>query len=86
MEGLDPALNLIPENISHIHLMGICGTGVGALAGAATLYVSMPQAQGHFFVGDSTSLVVTGTHGKTTTSAILATLLNAAGRSPGFMI
>ena len=33
MEDLDPSLNLIPDNINHIHLMGICGTGVGALAG-----------------------------------------------------
>ena len=33
MDELDPSLNIFPEKIEHIHLMGICGTGVGALAG-----------------------------------------------------
>ena len=33
MAELDPTLNIFPEKIEHIHLMGICGTGVGALAG-----------------------------------------------------
>lgn len=151
MNELDPALNIFPKKIEHIHFMGVCGTGVGALAGMlkdsgfrvtgsdqhvyppmsdflaetgidvftgyspanlaprpdlvvvgnvitrqnpeavalaelAIPYVSMPQALAHFFIGDHTSLVVTGTHGKTTTSSILATLLHEAGLEPGFMI
>lgn len=57
-----------------------------ALAGLAIPYVSMPQALAHFFISDHHSLVVTGTHGKTTTSAILATVLAKAGLDPGFMI
>ncbi len=40
----------------------------------------------HYFIGDKTSLVVCGTHGKTTTSSMLASLLHTAGRSPSFMI
>lgn len=151
LPGLDPALNRFPENIRHIHLMGICGTGVGALAGmlksagfvvtgsdqqvyppmsdflagqnivvqsgyssdnleplpdlvvvgnvirrdnpeALALaelgipYVSFPQALGHFFIRDKISLVITGTHGKTTTSSLLATLLREIGAEPSFMI
>jgi UDP-N-acetylmuramate: L-alanyl-gamma-D-glutamyl-meso-diaminopimelate ligase len=151
MGELDPSLNIFPEKIAHIHLMGICGTGVGALAGmlkdagfkvtgsdqhvyppmsdflagigieafvgyspanleprpdlvvvgnvitrqnpeAVALaelsipYVSMPQALAHFFITDHNSIVVAGTHGKTTTSSILATLLDKAGLEPGFMI
>ncbi len=148
---LDPALNRVPASCRRIHIMGICGTGMAALAGmlkaqgyritgsdenvyppmsdfladqdievmagydpanldvgpdlvvvgnvirainpeAIALaekkipYVSMPQALGHFFLTDHRSLVVAGTHGKTTTSSLLATALNRAGASPGFMI
>ena len=57
-----------------------------ALAGLGIPYVSFPQALGHYFLADKTSLVVTGTHGKTTTSSLLATLLHKAGLTPGFMI
>lgn len=57
-----------------------------ALAELGIPYVSFPQALGHYFLADRTSLVVTGTHGKTTTSSLLATLLHKAGRTPGFMV
>jgi UDP-N-acetylmuramate: L-alanyl-gamma-D-glutamyl-meso-diaminopimelate ligase len=148
---LDPALNFVPDDPHRIHIMGVCGTGMAALAGmlkergfmvagsdqnvyppmsdflkAAGIevregygpenlepgpdlvivgnviravnpeavrlgelripYVSMPQALGHFFLNDHVSLVVAGTHGKTTTSSLLASVLHAAGSSPGFMI
>src|SRR5665647_3645353 len=33
MIELDPRLNMAPEKIRHIHIMGICGTGMAALAG-----------------------------------------------------
>jgi len=48
--------------------------------------LSLPEALNRFLVGDRQSLVVTGTHGKTTTTALLAWLLFAAGRDPGFMV
>lgn len=148
---LDPALNCVPVSLHHIHLMGICGTGMAALAGllqesgftitgsdqnvyppmshfldalgitaqkgyrpenlasrpdlvvvgnvisrgneeAVALaqlgipYVSFPQALGHFFLAQKTSLVVAGTHGKTTTSSLLATVLHHADLAPSFMI
>ena len=57
-----------------------------ALAEHSIPYVSFPQALGHYFLSEKSSLVVTGTHGKTTTSSILATLLHKADQSPGFMI
>ncbi|MBU0730372.1 MAG: UDP-N-acetylmuramate:L-alanyl-gamma-D-glutamyl-meso-diaminopimelate ligase [Proteobacteria bacterium] len=148
---LDPSLNFFPDPVKHIHLMGACGTGMGALAGmlidsgyrvtgsdaniyppmsdflagigvallsgygpgnldpepdlvvvgnvisagnpeAVSLYdrglpyVSFPQAMGHYFLKGKSSIVVSGTHGKTTTSSILATALDSAGLDPGFMI
>jgi len=48
--------------------------------------LSMPQALAHFFLDGKIPLVITGTHGKTTTSALLASLLDQAGLSPGFMV
>ncbi len=57
-----------------------------ALAELGIPYVSFPQALNHYFLTGKTSLVVTGTHGKTTTSSLLATLLHKAGQTPGFMI
>ncbi len=151
MIELDPQLNIAPAQISHIHIMGICGTGMAALAGmlkasgyrvtgsdsgvyppmsdflreqgitaasgygphnleprpdlvivgnvitrknpeahglaaAAIPYLSFPQALAHFFISGRTSLVVAGTHGKTTTASLLASALHKAGLDPSFMI
>ena len=151
MIELDPSLNRVPRNIDHIHIMGICGTGMAALAGmlkqsgysitgsdshvyppmsdflaemgitvcsgygsknlvsrpdlvivgnvitkknpeSAALfesgipYLSFPQALSHFYITPLTSLVVTGTHGKTTICSLLATALYRAGLDPTFMI
>ncbi|MCH8156219.1 MAG: UDP-N-acetylmuramate:L-alanyl-gamma-D-glutamyl-meso-diaminopimelate ligase [Nitrospinae bacterium] len=49
-------------------------------------YTSFPEALGKFFLANKKSLVVAGTHGKTTTSAMLSWMLHAAGRNPGFMV
>ncbi|MEW6518485.1 MAG: UDP-N-acetylmuramate:L-alanyl-gamma-D-glutamyl-meso-diaminopimelate ligase [Thermodesulfobacteriota bacterium] len=148
---LDPSLNIFPQSPRHIHLMGVCGTGMAAMAGmlksqgyhvsgsdshvyppmsdflascgipilegyrrenleprpdlvvvgnvitrknpeAIALaglripYLSFPQLLSHAFLAAKTSLVVAGTHGKTTTSSMLATMLHGAGLDPGFMI
>lgn len=49
-------------------------------------YLSMPQALGLFAIKGKKSIVVAGTHGKTTTTAVLAWILEKAGMDPGFMI
>jgi UDP-N-acetylmuramate: L-alanyl-gamma-D-glutamyl-meso-diaminopimelate ligase len=49
-------------------------------------HLSLPEALKHFFFGDKQTLVVTGTHGKTTTSSMLAWIMAHAERDPGFMI
>ncbi len=144
-------LNVAPLKLKHIHLMGICGTGMAALAGmlqtsgyrvtgsdsqiyppmsvflnnlniavcsgykadnlepspdlvivgnvitrknpeAEALaqrkipYLSFPQALAHFYIQSRISLVISGTHGKTTTCSLLATALYHAGLDPSFMI
>jgi UDP-N-acetylmuramate: L-alanyl-gamma-D-glutamyl-meso-diaminopimelate ligase len=48
--------------------------------------VSMPQALARFFLTRHRSLVVTGTHGKTTTTAMAAWVYTACGRDPGYLI
>ena len=48
--------------------------------------LSMPQAIRQHLLPGKTSVVVTGTHGKTTTSALAAWLLLDSNRDPGFLI
>ena len=49
-------------------------------------YCSMPQALNRFFAEDKNTLLVAGTHGKTTTASILAWVLHKGGMDPSFMI
>jgi len=48
--------------------------------------MSLPQALAHFFIQERHSVVVTGTHGKSTTTALIAWLLQHAGYEPGFFV
>lgn len=140
-----------PEHIEDVFLIGICGTGMGALAGlfqqagfsargsdkaayppmstrlaemgidvhegfdpshlnpnpdlvivgnACTpthpeasyarennlVQQSLPEALAHFFIRDRRSLVVAGTHGKTTTTGLLVHVFRSANRDPGFLV
>jgi len=49
-------------------------------------YCSMPQAVNHFITRDTKVLLVTGTHGKTTTASMLAWALYHLGFDPSFLI
>lgn len=148
---MDLSKNKISENVKNIHLIAICGTGMGALGnilkdlgykitgsdqkvyppmsdflsskgieiaegfnennvsygpdlvvvGNAVSkdnpevvrmnqmgleFCSMPQAFNRFVAAGKKQLVIAGTHGKTTTSSILAWILYEAGLDPSFMI
>lgn len=48
--------------------------------------LSMPQAVAEFGIGKRHSIVIAGTHGKTTTSALTAHVLMHAGRDPGYLV
>jgi UDP-N-acetylmuramate: L-alanyl-gamma-D-glutamyl-meso-diaminopimelate ligase len=48
--------------------------------------MSFPQALREFFIRDRESLVVAGTHGKTTTTSLLAWVLEVAGKEPSYFI
>src|SRR5260221_5079311 len=57
-----------------------------AAAGRGIPFASMPQAIPRLFLEGRHSIVVAGTHGKTTTSALMAWVLAAAGRDPSFLV
>jgi UDP-N-acetylmuramate: L-alanyl-gamma-D-glutamyl-meso-diaminopimelate ligase len=48
--------------------------------------MSFPEALSRFFLAERKSLVVSGTHGKTTTTGMLASALQVAGLDPGFLV
>ncbi len=56
------------------------------LESRALEFVSLPEALKRFVLSTRRNIVVTGTHGKTTTSALTAFLLQQANVDPGFMI
>ncbi len=49
-------------------------------------YMSLPETMKEFFLWGKKNYVVTGTHGKTTTSSMLAWLMKDNGLDPSFMI
>ena len=49
-------------------------------------YVSLPEILKEFFLRKTHNLIVSGTHGKTTTSSLLAWIFEYAGKSPSFLI
>jgi UDP-N-acetylmuramate: L-alanyl-gamma-D-glutamyl-meso-diaminopimelate ligase len=49
-------------------------------------YASGPQWLGETLLGDRRVFAVAGTHGKTTTTSLLAWILESAGRDPGFLV
>lgn len=58
---------------------------VAAMEGGLS-YTHIAGALQEFVLSKTSPLVVAGTHGKTTTSAMAAWLLDAVGREPGFLI
>jgi len=57
-----------------------------ALLKSSIPYVSMPEALWHLFLRDRRVLMVAGTHGKTTSTAMMAHVLEAAGRDPSMLV
>lgn len=49
-------------------------------------YFSLPEVLRDFFLRGKRSVVVTGTHGKTTTTALVAHLFTATGLDPSFLV
>ncbi|MEC8243618.1 MAG: Mur ligase family protein [Verrucomicrobiota bacterium] len=49
-------------------------------------FVSLPQLIGEDLIGNRPAVVVAGTHGKTTTTALTSYALSHAGQEPGYLI
>ncbi len=49
-------------------------------------FLSLPQLIGKLLIGTRDTLVVTGTHGKTTTTALITHILKQEGANPGYLI
>src|SRR2546425_1453159 len=59
---------------------------VEAVLNRKLLYLSLPEVLKNHFLRGRHNLVVSGTHGKTTTTALLAWIMEEAGHQPGYLI
>jgi UDP-N-acetylmuramate: L-alanyl-gamma-D-glutamyl-meso-diaminopimelate ligase len=85
--GFDPAnLEPAPEVVIVGNVIRADNPEVARLAAMGLPYLSLPQALAQWFIRDRLSLVAAGTHGKTTTTALLASALLRAGLDPGFLV
>src|SRR5213594_2421024 len=59
---------------------------VEAVLNQKLFYLSLPEVLKNYFLRGKHKLVVTGTHGKTTTTSLLTWIMEKAGRNPGYLI
>lgn len=79
-------LNPLPDLVIVGNVITINNPEAVYLAEKKICYLSLPQALKYFAIGDKKSIVIAGTHGKSTTSAICAWLLEQTGLEPGYMV
>ncbi|NIV58295.1 MAG: UDP-N-acetylmuramate:L-alanyl-gamma-D-glutamyl-meso-diaminopimelate ligase [Actinobacteria bacterium] len=85
--GFDPAhLDPAPDLIAVGNAVSRGNPEVEAMLDRGLSYTSMPRLIAERFLEGRHPIVVAGTHGKTTTTAMVAWLLSQAGRDPGFLI
>ncbi len=87
VEGFSPAnLSPAPDLVIVGNVIMRINPEAAALLGSQLPYLSMPEALWHFFLKDRRVLMVAGTHGKTTSTAMMAHVLHAAGRDPSMLV
>ncbi|MCG2633809.1 MAG: UDP-N-acetylmuramate:L-alanyl-gamma-D-glutamyl-meso-diaminopimelate ligase, partial [Gammaproteobacteria bacterium] len=87
IEGWDPAqLEPAPDLVVIGNALSRGNPLVEAVLDRGIPYTSGPQWLAEHLLGDRWVLAVSGTHGKTTTSSMLAWILDQAGLNPGFLI
>ena len=87
IEGYDPQqLQLQPDVVVVGNVMSRGNALVEALLESGIPYTSGPEWLARHVLAGRWTLAVAGTHGKTTTSSILAWILEHAGLDPGFLI
>lgn len=86
-EGFDPVhLADRPDLVVVGNVATARNPEVQALLEARLPYVSFPQALRELFLEERVPVVVAGTHGKTTSTAMLARVLESADRDPSFFV
>jgi UDP-N-acetylmuramate: L-alanyl-gamma-D-glutamyl-meso-diaminopimelate ligase len=80
LQGQTPAMVVVANVLSrgNVELEAMLTRGIP--------YTSFPKILGDLVLAERTTTVVAGTHGKTTTSSLLAHVLNELGEDPGFVI
>jgi UDP-N-acetylmuramate: L-alanyl-gamma-D-glutamyl-meso-diaminopimelate ligase len=87
IEGYDPAqLKLNPDVVVVGNVMSRGNALIESLLESGIPYTSGPEWLSRHVLSNRWTLAVAGTHGKTTTSSILAWILDFAGLDPGFLI
>ena len=87
IEGFDPSqLNLKPDLFIVGNALSRGNPLIEAILEAGLPYISGPQWLGQEILQGQHVLAVAGTHGKTTTSSMLAWILQQAGLEPNFLI
>jgi UDP-N-acetylmuramate: L-alanyl-gamma-D-glutamyl-meso-diaminopimelate ligase len=79
----------VPDHVDVVVVGNACSRGhpeIEVMLNRGMRYRSLPEILKEEFLWDRKSLVVAGTHGKTTTSAMLSWLLQEGGRRPSFFV
>ncbi|MCC7381410.1 MAG: UDP-N-acetylmuramate:L-alanyl-gamma-D-glutamyl-meso-diaminopimelate ligase [Deltaproteobacteria bacterium] len=91
--GIDVRTPYRPENLDPAPDLVIIGNVIRrtnpeaqAVVERGLTYTSFPKALGDLFLSKQHSVVVAGTHGKTTTTSLIAWLLTSAGRDPSLLV
>ena len=91
--GIEVMIGYEARNLAHRPDLVVVGNVIRAeyaeaqaLLASDLTWCSFPQLLGGRFLVDRHPIVVAGTHGKTTTTALTAFLLDAAGQGPGFLV
>lgn len=91
--GIVPQAGYSESNVSHRPDLVVIGNAISRGNPEAEFvldhkmrYCALPELLKECFLRGKRSLVVTGTHGKTTTSSLLAWVFESAGLHPSFMI
>ena len=91
--GIEPRSPYRPENVPDDTDLVVVGNAVSrgnpeleAVLDRRLPYASMPEVLKELFLRERLPVVIAGTHGKTTTTALVSWLLRFGGRDPGFLV
>ncbi len=87
MEGFKPEnLNVNPDLVIVGNTVKQVNPEAQELIRRGIPYIHLPQALSEFFLKTKHPVVLAGTHGKTTTTALCTWVLESAGMDPGFLV